>query len=47
MERILLVHDTQLDRLISGISAKEQKELNRLLGAWRRHLEKIIAGSIS
>jgi DNA-binding MarR family transcriptional regulator len=42
VERILQVHDSQLQQLVDGISDEEQKNLNRLLTAWRKHLEEIV-----
>jgi len=42
-ERILEVHDHQLEWLMAGLSADEQDDLNRLLRRWREHLEKVAA----
>lgn len=44
VERVLLVHQGQVDLLLAGMSDESRKELSELLQNWRRHLEDILEG---
>jgi hypothetical protein len=42
VERILAVHDHQVNKVLGGLSAEEQSQLRRLLATWGRHLEGLL-----
>jgi DNA-binding MarR family transcriptional regulator len=42
VERILEVHEQQMQAILAGLSPAEQAELHRLLVLWRKHLEGVI-----
>jgi DNA-binding MarR family transcriptional regulator len=42
VERVLAVHQDQINGIMSGLSAKEQEELHRLLHRLGRHLEGLL-----
>jgi DNA-binding MarR family transcriptional regulator len=42
VERILEVHEVQMQTVLAGLSAAEQAELHRLLLRWREHLEYVL-----
>jgi DNA-binding MarR family transcriptional regulator len=42
-EKVLQVHETQLERVQAGLSSAQQADLCRLLAAWQRHLHDLIS----
>jgi DNA-binding MarR family transcriptional regulator len=44
VERILEVHDEQMQTILAGLSAPEQAELHRLLLLWQQHLKSMLDG---
>jgi DNA-binding MarR family transcriptional regulator len=42
VERILSGHDRQVSKVLAGLSAAEQMQLQRLLGSWGRHLQSLV-----
>ncbi len=42
VERILVQHDNQVERVLGGLSAADQAELGRLLAAWGCHLQGLL-----
>ena len=43
IDRILAVHESQLARVLAGLTAKEQDTFHRLLGRLRQHLEGLVS----
>jgi MarR family transcriptional regulator for hemolysin len=46
VERILEVHEQQMQAVLAGLSQAEQDELHRLLVRWRKHLEGVVARGV-
>jgi DNA-binding MarR family transcriptional regulator len=46
VERILEVHEQQMQAVLAGLSQAEQDELHRLLVLWRKHLEGVVARGV-
>jgi len=42
VERILSVHNHQVNKVLGGLSPEEQSQLRRLLAIWGRHLEGLL-----
>ena len=42
VERVLVIHEKQIDRVLGGLSGPEQAELHRLLGRLGQHLEHLL-----
>ena len=42
VERVLKGHAGQIERVLAGLTAAEQRELHRLLVVWRTHLENLL-----
>jgi DNA-binding MarR family transcriptional regulator len=42
IEKILKVHEQQLQKVLTGLTHPEQQELHRLLIVWRKHLELLL-----
>jgi DNA-binding MarR family transcriptional regulator len=47
VERVLEVHESQIDRVLGGLSMPERKELYRLLNGLSHHLEKLLSQDYS
>jgi DNA-binding MarR family transcriptional regulator len=43
VERVLTLHEAQLQKVLGGLSAAEQSELSRLLVTWSRHLQGLLS----
>jgi DNA-binding MarR family transcriptional regulator len=46
VERILEVHEEQMQMVLAGLSAAEQAELYRLLVLWQRHLKRVLEPAV-
>jgi DNA-binding MarR family transcriptional regulator len=46
VERILEVHEEQMQKVLAGLSEAEQAELYRLLVLWQRHLKQILEPAV-
>jgi DNA-binding MarR family transcriptional regulator len=46
VERILEVHEHQMQAVLAGLSEAEQTELHRLLVLWRKHLEGVLGRGV-
>jgi DNA-binding MarR family transcriptional regulator len=44
VQRVLTVHQDQVNAVLSGLDADDQTELHRLLVCWRKNLERLVAG---
>jgi DNA-binding MarR family transcriptional regulator len=42
VQRILEVHESQMQLVLAGLSQAEQNELSRLLVLWQRHLKRVL-----
>jgi DNA-binding MarR family transcriptional regulator len=42
VERVLAVHERQMNTVLTGLEPDEQHELHRLLLRWRQHLEQLV-----
>jgi DNA-binding MarR family transcriptional regulator len=45
VQRVLAVHQQQVNAVLSGLNAQERAELQRLLRLWRKNLEAALAGA--
>jgi DNA-binding MarR family transcriptional regulator len=45
VQRVLAVHQEQVNAVLSGLNAQERAELQRLLRLWRKNLEAVLAGA--
>ena len=45
VQRVLAVHQEQVNAVLSGLNAQERAELQRLLRLWRKNLEAALAGA--
>ena len=43
VRRVLAVHESHVAKVLGGLSAADQSELQRLLMLWRGHLERLLA----
>lgn len=46
VQRILEVHEGQMQMMLAGLSGTEQAELHRLLVLWQRHLRRVLEPAV-
>jgi DNA-binding MarR family transcriptional regulator len=42
VDKVLKLHEKQMQTVLTGLTSAEQRELHRLLTVWRKHLEGLI-----